>query len=142
MQNTQHKKSKAPIGVAVVLFAVLIVMSLAFSLFSPQTAEGDKTIVIQVVDDGGVLRAYETHTDAEFLRQAMEETDGLTFDGNESQYGLMILTVNGLTADWDADHAWWSIYVNDERANYGIDSLPVADGDVFRLQYTTDENDG
>ena len=33
-----------------------------------------------------------------------------------------------------------SIYVNDELANYGVDQQPVTDGDVFRLEYTTESN--
>ena len=52
----------------------------------------------------------------------------------------MIETVNDCTADWDKDHAWWSVYVNGELANYGVDQQPVNDGDVFCLQYTTEAN--
>ncbi len=127
--------------VAVAIFAVLVLFSLAFSIFAPKPDVGAKTVTLQVVDDRGGLISYEIHTDAEYLRQALEETEGLSVDGTESQYGLMIESVNGLTADWNADHAYWCIYVNDERAEYGVDSLPVRDGDVFRLQYTTDSGD-
>ena len=33
---------------------------------------------------------YEISTDAEFLSGAMEETEGLTFDGTMGPYGLML----------------------------------------------------
>ena len=55
--------------------------------------------------------------------------------GSESDYGLYIETVNGLTADYDANGAYWSIYVNGEYGQYGADAQPVADGDAFSLVY-------
>jgi len=50
--------------------------------------------------------------------------------------GLYITTVNGVTADFDKDGAYWSIMVNGEYGQYGADSQPVADGDEFQLVYT------
>ena len=75
-------------------------------------------------------------TDAEYLRQAMEEADGLTFSGAESEYGMMVDTVNGERADYSLDGAYWSFYVNGEYCNYGIDTQPVLDGDAFAITYT------
>ena len=91
--------------------------------------------VLTVGDDQGTKTTYNLNTDAEYLKQAMEEADGLTFSGSESDYGLYLETVNGLTADYNADGAYWSIYVNGAYGNYGVDSQPVADGDTYTLQY-------
>jgi len=66
----------------------------------------------------------------------MEEADGLTFDGDEGEYGMMVMTVNGETADYNVDQSYWSFYVNGEYCNYGIDTQPVADGDAFKIVYT------
>ena len=66
----------------------------------------------------------------------MEEAKGLTFSGDESDYGLMVVEINGVTADYNVDQSYWAFYVNDEYCNYGVDSQPVADGDVFRIEYT------
>ena len=68
----------------------------------------------------------------------MEEADGLTFSGAESEYGMMVDTVNGDLADYTADGAYWGFYVNGEYCNNGIDTQPVEDGDVFGIVYTTD----
>ena len=123
--------------------AVLVIAMAAFfmvhAVFAP-TAEGAKAVTIEVIDNEEASTSYELHTDALYLRQALEEAEGLTFSGTEGSYGLMIETVNDCTADWDKDHAWWSVYVNGELANYGVDQQPVNDGDVFRLQYTTEAN--
>lgn len=65
----------------------------------------------------------------------MEEADGLEFSGTESEYGLMVETVNGVTADFNVDGAYWSFYVNGTYCNYGVDSQPVEDGDAFQIKY-------
>lgn len=64
-----------------------------------QAADGAKTITIAVTDDQDATIVYETTTNAQYLRQAMEDTKDLTFQGTEGQYGLMLDTINGLTAE-------------------------------------------
>ena len=118
-----------PIALVAVLVTVMLV-------FSPKGEKGSKTITISVVDSKMQTVTYTTKTDAEFLRQAMEETEGLTFSGDESEYGLMVTVVNGETADFNVDGSYWAFYINDEYCNYGIDSQPVADGDSFKIEYT------
>lgn len=135
---TQSKQNRALLIIAVVLFAAVLGMALLYPVLAPQTSVGSKNITIQVTDNQQNTTDYSVNTNAEYLRQAMEETKGLSFTGTEGQYGLMILSVNGITANWEKDHAWWSIYVNNELANYSIDQQPIADGDVIRLEYTTE----
>lgn len=135
---TQSKQNRALFIIAIALFAAVLGMALLYPVFAPQTSVGAKNITIQVMDDQQNATDYSVNTNAEYLRQAMEETKGLSFTGTEGQYGLMILSVNGITANWEQDHAWWSIYVNNELANYSIDQQPIADGDVIRLEYTTE----
>ena len=109
-----------------------------YAAFGAKAVVGSKDITIEVVNKASESTMYELSTDAEFLRQAMEEADGLTFDGTESEYGLMISAVNGEVADYNVDASYWSFYVNDEYCNYGIDTQPVMDGDAFKIVYTTD----
>lgn len=122
---------------ALIPVALIIIMVIIFCAFKPKTSEGSKTVAISVVDNAGTATDYTVKTDAEFLRGAMEETDGLTFSGDESEYGLMVTEVNGVVADYNVDASYWAFYVNDEYCQYGIDSQPVADGDAFRIEYTT-----
>lgn len=132
----QNNKSKKGLIIGIVaLVAVIAVLAVVFFVFREKPTKGAKAITIEVVDDQGTKTTYNLNTDAEFLKQAMEEADGLTFSGSESDYGLYLETVNGLTADYNADGAYWSIYVNGAYGNYGVDSQPVADGDVYTLQY-------
>lgn len=100
--------------------------------------EGSKSVTIEVVNKEKESTTYRLKTDAEYLRQVMEEAEGLEFSGTESEYGMMVETVNGETADYAADSAYWSFYVNGEYCNYGIETQPVADGDAFSIVYTTE----
>lgn len=133
---TENKKTnkKALIGV-VALVAVIAVLAAVFFIFRPKPVAGSKSIVIEVVDNAQETTSYELKTNAEYLRQAMEEAAGLTFSGEETEFGLTIHTVNGVTADFNVDSAYWSFYVNGEYCNYGIDAQPVLDGDTFTIKY-------
>ncbi|MBD8918366.1 MAG: DUF4430 domain-containing protein [Lachnospiraceae bacterium] len=132
----QNNKSKKGLIIGIVaLVAVIAVLAVVFFVFREKPTKGAKAITIEVVDDQGTKTTYNLNTDAEYLKQAMEEADGLTFSGSESDYGLYLETVNGLTADYNADGAYWSIYVNGDYGNYGVDSQPVSDGDTYTLQY-------
>lgn len=130
-------KTSKKLGIsAIVLAALIAILSIVYVHFGPEPAVGAKALTIEVVDDQGAMTSYEVHTDAEFLRGAMEETKGLSFEGTESEYGMMVETVNGLTADYNANGAYWAFYVNGEYCNYGIDSQPVADGETYTITYT------
>lgn len=136
MTDTQKPNKKIGIGLAA-LILIAAAMLFAFHTFREKPVEGSKSIVIEVIDKTQDTTAYDVKTDAEYLRQAMEEADGLTFSGTESEYGMMVDTVNGERADYTLDGAYWSFYVNGDYCNYGIDSQPVEDGDTFTIAYTT-----
>ena len=136
MENKKSNK-KVIIG-GVVLVAVLAVLALVYTLFREKPVEGAKAVTIEVTGKSGDTEKYQVQTDAQFLRQAMEEAEGLTFSGTESEYGMMVDTVNGEVADYNVDGGYWGFYVNGEYCNYGIDEQPIEDGDVFGIVYTTD----
>lgn len=136
MQNKKGNK-KVIIGVAA-LIAVVAILAIVYSVFREKPVEGTKAVTIQVTGKSGEVKEYQLKTDAEYLRQAMEEADGLTFSGTESEYGMMVDTVNGELADYNADGAYWGFYVNGEYCNNGIDTQPVEDKDVFGIVYTVD----
>jgi len=138
-ETKTDKKNSKTIWIAC---AALLVLIAAFALIwhftAPKPVQGAKTLSIEVVNDKEETVNYEVHTDAEFLKQAMEEAEGLTFEGTESEYGLMVETVNGLTADYSRDGSYWAFYVNGEYCQFGIDSQPVNDGETYSIVYTVD----
>lgn len=130
----KNKKVLGIIGLVVLIAAMAVV----FALFREKPVEGSKEITITVTNSAGEEKVYELKTDAEYLEGAMEEAkeQGLTFEGEEGDYGFSVHTVNGEKADYNTDGAYWSFYVNDEYCNYGISEQPVEDGDAFAIVYT------
>ena len=144
MTETTNKNNKKTLKIAFGVGALVVlvaVFAFVYSKFSAKPVAGEKAITIEVVDDTAASTIYELNTDAEFLRQAMEEAQaqGFTFGGAESEYGLMIDTINGLRADYTLDGAYWSFNLNGTYCNYGIDDQPVNDGDAFSIVYTPAE---
>lgn len=126
--------NKILIGILILAVCIGIFAGI-YSFFGPKALEGSKTITLSVVDNNGSEKTYEVKTDAQFLREVFDEVDGLTVKGTDGDYGLYIDTVNGLTADFDADGAYWSIYVNGEVGQLGADLQPVTDGEHYSLVY-------
>lgn len=135
MAETKKCNKKALIAVGI-LVVVLTAMAAVFFIFRPKPAEGSKSITIEVINSAQESKMYELKTDAEYLRQAMEEAKGLEFSGTESEeFGLTLITVNGEDTDFN-NGSYWGIFVNGEYGMYGIDSQPVYDGDAFQIVYT------
>lgn len=121
------------------LWQVAVLFGVVYAAFGPKGVGGDKTLTIEVTDDAGTTMTYTVDTDAEYLRQALKETEGLSVEGTESEYGLMVDTVNGLTADYSTNGAYWAFYVDGEYCEYGIDTQPVEDGQTYQIVYTLAE---
>ena len=134
MENKKKKGLAIGIacGVIVLLVAALLII---YNVAKPKATAGLKSITLEVIDNNGTSTVYDANTDAEFLAQVFDEIDGLIVEGDSSEYGLFITTVNGLTADYNTDGAYWAIYVNGDYGMYGADSQPVADQDAFTLKY-------
>lgn len=121
----------------IIICAVVILAVAALLVFGGTgTSKGSKKITIEVVDDNGASTMYEVKTDAEYLQGAMDAAKGLSYEGVDSDYGLMIQSVNGVRAVYEENGAYWGFYVNGEYCSYGISEQPVADGDAFLIEYT------
>ena len=122
---------------AVLLLAALAAgMTFVYVRFGAKPVAGSKAITITVVDSAAKETVYSLRTDAEYLLGAMEEAEGLSFSGSEGPYGMMITEVNGETADYSVNGAYWGFTVNGEYGNYGVSEQPVHDGDAFVIAYT------
>lgn len=45
-------------------------------------------------------------------------------------------TVNGIKADWDADKAYWALFIGEEYATVGVAEIEIKGGESFKLAYT------
>ncbi len=94
--------------------------------------EGSTKIGFVVVDGDGNETDFEINTDAETVGDALLEQN--LIEGDDSEYGLYVKTVNGVTADYDTDGTYWAFYINDEYAATGVDSTPVTAGDTYMFR--------
>ena len=138
MKDKKNKKIWIALAVFVVVIALL---AGAYMMFRPQAQEGSKSVTITVVNKDGEKKEYQIKTDAEYLQQAMDDAkeEGLTYSGEDSEYGLMVDTVNGEEAVFEKDAVPIGAFLSMVNTNMGFQEQPVADGDAFEIAYTVGE---
>lgn len=94
--------------------------------------EGSRIFSLTVTDQDGTESRYEVHTDKETVGDALQELG--VIQGEESEYGLYVKTVNGLTLDYDKDGKYWAFYVNGEYASAGVDATAITEGDSYSFK--------
>lgn len=94
--------------------------------------EGSISFPFTVVDQDGNETQFEIHTDQSVVGDALSELELIA--GDESEYGLYVKTVNGITLDYDTDGKYWAFYVNGEYAATGVDSTPVVEGESYSFK--------
>lgn len=94
--------------------------------------EGATAFTFTVTDGDGNETAYEIHTDKQTVGEALQEL-GL-IDGEESEYGLYVKTVNGITVDYDTDGKYWAFYVDGAYAQAGVDATEITPGSSYAFR--------
>ena len=89
---------------------------------------------VVVTDLDGKETTFEYSSNAASVGEALV-AEGL-IEGHETEYGLYIDTVNGITADWDADQTYWAFYINGEYATTGIDGTEIVADTTYSLTLT------
>lgn len=145
--KVEKNSKKRGIARAVLVAVVLVLVAMMFGCSNKvESSENNtptenatvvkKNITIEVVNSSEKSTVYDVSTEAEFLRGAMDDAEGLEYSGEEGAYGIMVKTINGELADYDTNGAYWSFNVNGEYCNHGIDTQPINDGDEFLIAYT------
>ena len=121
------------------IFALLLAALCLLSLVAcaPKPAESDgsmKKFTVTVVHADGTEKVFE-YESAETNVGPVLEAAGL-IKGNAGPYGMEITEVDGETAVYNTDGAYWAVYVGEEYALTGIDTTPITDGGVYKLVYT------
>lgn len=130
----ESKRSNKKILVScIALVAIIVAMFFVYKTFMAKPVEGTKEIVAKVILTDGTLESFEIKTDAEFLKEALEEKNLIS--GTESDYGLYVTTVNGITAD-EAKQEWWCFTQNGESLMTGVNVTPIKDGDHYEITLT------
>jgi hypothetical protein len=129
----QKKNILKPLIACSALAVVIIALLLIYNQFKPEAVKGAKEVTIEVVIPEEETKEFTLHTDALYLRQALEESN--LIKGIDSEYGLYITEVNGYTAD-ETNQEWWCITKEGAQVNNGVDTIAIADGDKYEITLT------
>jgi len=96
--------------------------------------QGATVFRFEVTDPEEAVTAWDVNTDETTVGAALLAV-GL-ISGDESEWGLMVTTVNGITADWDANQAFWAFYIDGDFAMAGVDATDIEPGVTYAFVYT------
>ncbi len=106
---------------------------------TPTTPTGETTateammkFTVIVVHADGTEKKFDYETAGGNLGPVLVEKGLIVESDSPGLYN----TVDGVTADWNVDQSYWSFYIGDEMAMYGMNDAVIHDGDVFKLVYT------
>ncbi len=125
-------KNKKLILSVIALVAVVAILAGVYFATRPSVSQGSKEITITVVHKDGSEKVFTYRTDEEYLDKVLL-AEGLIPEGNIVDG--MFTIVDGEAASWEADQAYWALYIGEEYATSGICDTPVADGASFKLVY-------
>ena len=128
------KKTRNIIIAVAVLLVVVVALVLIMNQNKPQAQAGDKTIQVTVVHGDETRKDYSINTNAETLREALDEQN--LIEGTESEYGLYVTKVDGEEAD-EAQEQWWCFSKDGEDLMTGVDTTMISDGDSYEIILNT-----
>ena len=112
-----------------------LVMMFALTACAGKKAPGEPVAFQVIVTDlDGNETTFAYTSDAASVGEALLAEGLIT--GEAGEYGLYITSVNGITADWDADQTYWAFYINGEYATTGIDGTEIVAGTTYGLTLT------
>ena len=102
---------------------------------SSQAEEGKVKAEFTVTNAEGESQTFTLEvTDGEKLGDALVEAGLISQE--EADAGF-VTTVNGETADWDKDKAWWCLNdASGEMTSVGVADIELHDGDSYAFTYT------
>ena len=150
--KTTHSKHVLPVILCIVLIAAIALFTTACNdnktNDTPTTTEnavsttespkatvlgkGETKFNFTVTDLEGNETAFEINTDKKTVGEALLDLELIA--GDESEYGLYVKTVNGITLDYDKDGAYWAFYVNGEYGSTGVDATDIVPGTTYTFK--------
>ena len=129
-------KNKKKLFAVLALVVVIGIMAAVYLGTRPEAVEGSKAVTIRIIHKDGSEKVLEYRTDLENLAELLLEKELATGYTSE-EYGFTIESVDGVTADWNVDSAYWALYEGEEYATTSASGIVLTDGGVYKLVYET-----
>lgn len=94
--------------------------------------QGAVAFTVEVQGADGKTVTFTVNTDEETVGAALLKLGVIA--GDDSEYGLYVKTVNGVTVDYDQDGKYWAFYVDGEYAATGVDSTDITAGATYTFK--------
>lgn len=96
-------------------------------LYEPSSlGEGEVSFSLEVTYLDGDSESFTISTDKKTVGEALVELDFI--DGEQTDLGLYVKEVNGVTVDFDKDGKYWAFYIDGEYAMTGVDATDIEAG--------------
>ena len=126
------KKLILSIGVSLLLIAVMVIG--IYFVSKPFTSEYDGVITVEVVNlENDIIKSKEIEFNKGDKLRDLVSSNFENFVVEESEYGAYILKIEDIVND-DNLFIYIAIYVNDEYANSGLDTLEFSNGDKISFK--------
>ena len=134
--NAMKSKKIRPVLGALCFCLLALALYGVWRASRPQTADGAKRVTVEVTHSDGTQRefSYTAGNEEESLEDLLVR-EGL-ISGSEGPYGLFVDTVDGETADYDKDGAWWRLTCGGEDAQTGAAGVVLEDGGTYGWIYS------
>lgn len=124
---------------SVVSLVLIAAMALTITGCSNNESENpagntEKSFVFKVIDLDGTEKSFDITTEAKTVGEAL--LNEKLISGTDSDYGLMVDTVNGIKYEYTADGAYWAFLINGEYATTGVDTTEIVDGATYSFVAT------
>lgn len=119
------------------IIAFLLVLTMALALVA--CGNSGKAFTVVVADQDGSETTFNYTSKAATVGEALL-AEGL-IAGEDSDWGLMVNTVNGITADWATENAYWAFFIDGEYAQTGVSETELTDGATYRFEKTVSYTD-
>jgi len=129
-KKKKRMKKKGTWIAGALLLAVCVLAACLAVMYKPKTTVGEKEVTIVVVHGDETKKEFVCRTDAEYLREVLEEQE--LIEGEDGPYGIFIKAVDKETAD-DSRQQWWCITKGGEQVNTSADQTPVQNGEQYEL---------
>ena len=94
--------------------------------------EGQTQFTVEVTHLDGTVKTFTVNTDKKTVGEALIDV-GL-IEGEDSQYGLMISAVDGVTHKYENGGKYWAFYINGKYATSGVDSTDIIVGATYSFK--------
>ena len=93
---------------------------------------GETKFQFVMVTDNGTERYFDVSTNAKTVGDALLATG--VIEGEDSEYGLYVKKVCGITADYNENKTYWAFYVNGEYATTGVDKTEIVPNATYMFK--------